>query len=517
MAFHTPGSTNTSGNADGSSAFGGWLGAFGLGVIGLNTEHNIETAESIERCDDVQLLLNGIAKDLNVIYVNPPPATTDIDTVEPSPSSSAQPAESPQMALLALRLTRTKLLLYDKSDTKYNDVPSQVLSILSSSSSQHHQNIIPLLLQHLNTLPFESRKDVSSIVCFLLCCNTTSSKNNMTISQEFALYVQSKYEDIMNPIVYGYRFGLISPLGPDSMVLPSPSTSSTSTESSQPQPPKPDVALHCGSMLRSTLRHPTLYQLFISPSYAPKYVYPFLDEYVHLPNFDVASDAIETLRVILTGCSSSSTPIAGGGDGGGTGTEVGGISEQDAELMTRMASEFLEREYESVLMERFNRKLLSKPKEKVIPVNNAAAAVSNDGNDVPPPSSTTTPPAPTVLTKSNYITRRMSIQLLTTILLTRINYNVMIKYISSRSNLVLIMLVLRDTSPHISLDAFHVFKIFVANPSKPPEVVKILVDNKVKLCKYLSGLHKEREASDEQFRDEKALVISTIEGLEMDA
>jgi calcium binding protein 39 len=89
----------------------------------------------------------------------------------------------------------------------------------------------------------------------------------------------------------------------------------------------------------------------------------------------------------------------------------------------------------------------------------------------------------------------------------------MIKYIASKQNLVNIMLLLRDTSPHITLDAFHVFKIFVANPNKPPEIIKILTDNKVKLCKYLESLHKDREEADPQFRDEKALVISTIEAL----
>ena len=53
------------------------------------------------------------------------------------------------------------------------------------------------------------------------------------------------------------------------------------------------------------------------------------------------------------------------------------------------------------------------------------------------------------------------------------------------------------------------------NAQQPPEVVKILYDNKVKLVKYLEGLHKERENSDEQYRDEKQLVISTLEGLEL--
>lgn len=75
------------------------------------------------------------------------------------------------------------------------------------------------------------------------------------------------------------------------------------------------------------------------------------------------------------------------------------------------------------------------------------------------------------------------------------------------------MKLLRDTSPHITMDAFHVFKVFVANPSKIPEVIKILGDNKEKLCIYLETLHQDKEANDQQFRDEKALIIATIQGL----
>ena len=43
----------------------------------------------------------------------------------------------------------------------------------------------------------------------------------------------------------------------------------------------------------------------------------------------------------------------------------------------------------------------------------------------------------------------------------------------------------------------------------------MIYDNKVKLVKYLEGLHKEREKSDEQFRDERGLVIGTLEDLEL--
>jgi hypothetical protein len=51
---------------------------------------------------------------------------------------------------------------------------------------------------------------------------------------------------------------------------------------------------------------------------------------------------------------------------------------------------------------------------------------------------------------------------------------------------------------------------------KPPGVVKILFDNKVKLVTYLEGLHKERETTDGQYKDEKQLVISTLESLQIE-
>ena len=84
----------------------------------------------------------------------------------------------------------------------------------------------------------------------------------------------------------------------------------------------------------------------------------------------------------------------------------------------------------------------------------------------------------------------------------------MIRYISNRNNLITIMVLLRDARPQITLDAFDVFKVFV-NPKKPPEIIRILADNKIKLSKYLY-----REGKDEQFREEKALVLPTLEALE---
>jgi calcium binding protein 39 len=211
-----------------------------------------------------------------------------------------------------------------------------------------------------------------------------------------------------------------------------------------------DVCLHYGTMFRSCLRHVTLFRYVVgSTELATQHVFPFLDKFAHDPNFDVASDAMESLRAIFTAGSDPSL----------------------AEYVT----EFLTRDYQAVWEDRYHPKLLSD--------------------------------------QANYMTRRVALQILSTVLLTRSNYTFMIQYVASRKNLVLVMHLLRDTSPHITMDAFHVFKVFVANPNKPPDISKILRDNKEKLCRYLVTLHQDKEANDTQFRDEKALIVATIEAL----
>lgn len=160
------------------------------------------------------------------------------------------------------------------------------------------------------------------------------------------------------------------------------------------------------------------------------YTYPFLDGYVHNPNFDISSDALETVRVMFTGTSGTTTTTAGMGGGGAIGIDNTQSEEEYKQLMESIASDFLNRKYTDVIDDRINAKCLSP--------------------------------------KANYMTRRMTLQLLilSTILLNRANYNVMMMYISSSANLVTILCLLRDVSPHITLDAFQVFKIFVANPNK---------------------------------------------------
>jgi len=117
----------------------------------------------------------------------------------------------------------------------------------------------------------------------------------------------------------------------------------------------------------------------------------------------------------------------------------------------------------------------------------------------------------TLLNSQNYVTKRQSLKLLGELLLDRANFNVMTKYISEQGNLKLLMVLLKDKSRSIQFEAFHVFKVFVANPNKPAPVLNILCKNKEKLISFLSNFHNDKE--DDQFTDEKAFLIKQIQAL----
>eukprot|EP00298_Acanthocystis_sp_HF-20_P028207 c6802_g1_i1.p1 GENE.c6802_g1_i1~~c6802_g1_i1.p1 ORF type:complete len:234 (+),score=89.56 c6802_g1_i1:65-766(+) len=117
-----------------------------------------------------------------------------------------------------------------------------------------------------------------------------------------------------------------------------------------------------------------------------------------------------------------------------------------------------------------------------------------------------------LLNSYNYATRRQSLKLLGELLLDRKNFAVMTKYIASTDNLKLIMNMLRDESKAIQFEAFHVFKVFVANPKKPDQIKHILAKNQQKLVDYLSSFHNDKD--DDQFKEEKAFLIKEISNLQ---
>ncbi|KAL6570820.1 hypothetical protein OROGR_000370 [Orobanche gracilis] len=228
----------------------------------------------------------------------------------------------------------------------------------------------------------------------------------------------------------------------------------------------PVVALHFGGMLRECIRHQVVARYILKSEHMMKFF-----DYIQLPNFDVASDAAATFK----------------------------------ELMTRHKStvaDFLTENYSWFLAE-FNSKLLG---------------------------------------SANYMTRRYAIkltillllkisgmmldllsfllmttfrfQLLGDILLDRSNSGIMIRYVSSKDNMRVLMNLMRFPESHksIQIDAFHVFKLFVANQNKPADIVNILFANRSKLLRFFEDFNMDKE--DEVFEADKAQVIKEITDLE---
>ncbi|GAA0170586.1 hypothetical protein Leryth_005715 [Lithospermum erythrorhizon] len=198
----------------------------------------------------------------------------------------------------------------------------------------------------------------------------------------------------------------------------------------------PILALHYGGMLRECIRHQVVARYVLQSSNMNNFF-----DYIQLPNFDVAGDAIATFK----------------------------------ELMTRHKStvaEFLSENY-SWFFSEFNSKLLE---------------------------------------SSNYITRRQAISLLGDILFERSNYATMEQYVSSKDNLKIQMNLMMDPSKCIQYAAFQVFKLFVANQNKPPEIIRILVGNKSKFLLFFENFMADKE--DETFQADKAQVIEAISELE---
>jgi calcium binding protein 39 len=120
-----------------------------------------------------------------------------------------------------------------------------------------------------------------------------------------------------------------------------------------------------------------------------------------------------------------------------------------------------------------------------------------------------------LLQSRNYVTKRQSLKLLGELLLNRSNFAIMMKYINSPENLKIMMNLLRGTTKAIQFEAFHVFKIFVANPKKSAGVIEILSRNKKKLIEFLQKFQKnDKENADEQFNEEKNTLLATLNQLE---
>jgi len=117
-----------------------------------------------------------------------------------------------------------------------------------------------------------------------------------------------------------------------------------------------------------------------------------------------------------------------------------------------------------------------------------------------------------LLESKNFVTKRQSLKLLSELLLSRSHLAVRVRYVNDANNLKLIMNLLRCSIKAVQYEAFHVFKIFVANPKKGPGVISILIHNRERLIEFLK--HFQIEKDEETFLEEKQILINTLQQLD---
>eukprot|EP00898_Chlorokybus_atmophyticus_P000741 jgi/Chlat1/1668/Chrsp127S01910 len=292
---------------------------------------------------------------------------------------------------LARYLHSMKVVLHGEADVEPNEAESQQLTIDICS-----MDLIFHLIQNLQQLEFEARKDAAQVITCVLRCQVSGRSPGV----EYLL----RHTELLDKLVVGYE--------------------------------NSEIALNCGLILRETSRYEPLAKYLL---YSPLFFNFF--KYIEVDTFDVASDAFITFKDLLT-------------------------------RHKAMVAGFLMDNYSSVLEMHYTQLLKSQ----------------------------------------NYVTRRQSLKLLGEMLLDRVNVNVMLRYISEAANLRLMMTLLTDPSKNIQYEAFHVFKVFVANPNKPAQITEILANNAQKLLRYLADFHTDKD--DEQFTEEKELLAKEIASLQ---
>ncbi|RCV14282.1 hypothetical protein SEVIR_2G425100v4 [Setaria viridis] len=257
------------------------------------------------------------------------------------------------------------------------------------------EGVLSLFVQNLPSLGWEGRKDLVHCWCILL-------RQKVDESYCCVQYIEN-HVDLLDFLVVCYK--------------------------------NLEIALNCGNMLRECIKYPTLAKYILESS-----SFELFFQYVELPNFDIASDALNTFKDLLT-------------------------KHEDA------VSEFLSSHYEQFFG------LYTR-----------------------------------LLSSTNYVTRRQSVKFLSEFLLEAPNAQIMKRYILDVHYLNIMIGLLKDSSKNIRICAFHIFKVFVANPNKPREIVRVLVDNHRELLKLLHNLPTSK-GEDEQLDEERDLIIKQIEKL----
>jgi len=116
-----------------------------------------------------------------------------------------------------------------------------------------------------------------------------------------------------------------------------------------------------------------------------------------------------------------------------------------------------------------------------------------------------------LIEKGNYVTKRQALKVLGELLTSRTNFHFMMGFINDPVELEVIINCFQDSHKAIKFEAFHVFKIFVANPRKTPAVIEILLRERDRLTEFLKVF--DWLKFKEQFAEEKAMILSVLGSL----
>lgn len=119
------------------------------------------------------------------------------------------------------------------------------------------------------------------------------------------------------------------------------------------------------------------------------------------------------------------------------------------------------------------------------------------------------------LLSENYMTRRRSLKLLGDLLLRKGNAYVLRRFIEDKHYLRVIMLLLRDNSSNIQFEAFHIFKLFVANPTREKDIEDVLLRNRDKLLAYLCNFQDGK--LDEGSKADREVLLNVLTSLDNSA
>mmetsp|Transcript_103780 Transcript_103780/g.300181 ORF Transcript_103780/g.300181 Transcript_103780/m.300181 type:complete len:361 (-) Transcript_103780:155-1237(-) len=113
----------------------------------------------------------------------------------------------------------------------------------------------------------------------------------------------------------------------------------------------------------------------------------------------------------------------------------------------------------------------------------------------------------------NYVIQRQAIRLLAELLLDAEFQPIMSEYVKNAHFLQIHMNLLINDSVAIQLEAFHIFKLFVANPFKPPRVQVILARNRRGLIRKLRTFY-DKQKGDENFSADLTAVLDALAAME---